>query len=141
MQEQEQQKEQIEQPQVFEEPLSFPDLPTNQETTHPQEQTQVETEPEPTLQEQEDPHTKNMLKTLEDKEKVAADKVHKESLQWEIRIIKQAIKQFPKIELLYEAHKQTTLPLVLLKFEHDMHLEELMPQCPLEQLGGYHPLT
>ena len=60
-------------------------------------------------------------------------------MQWEICIIKQAIKQFPNIESLYEARKQTSLPLVLLKFEHDMHLEELMPQCPLEKLGGYHP--
>ena len=82
-----------------------------------------------------------MLKTLEDEEKVTTDKVHKERLQREICIIKQAIKQFPKVESLYETYKQTTLPLVFLKFEHDMHLEELMPQCPLEQLGGYHPLT
>ena len=71
---------------------------------------------------------KKTLKTLEDKEKVAIDKVQKERLQWEICIIKQTIKQFPKIKRLYEAHKQTTFPLVLLKFEHDMHLEELMPQ-------------
>ena len=83
---------------MFEEPPSFPDLPIDQETTHPQEETQAEIEPEPSLQEQEDPHTKKMLKTLEDKEKVATDKVLKESLQWEICIIKQAIKQFPKIE-------------------------------------------
>ena len=116
-------------------------MPTDQETTHPHEETQAKTKPKQALQEQEDPHMKKMLKTLENKEKVATDKVLKESLQWEICIIKQAIKQFPKIEQLYEAHKQTTLPLVLLKFEHDMHLEELMPQCPLEQLGGYHPLT
>ena len=62
-------------------------------------------------------------------------------MQWEIKIIEQAIKKFSKIEQLYETHKQTTLPLVLLKFEHDKHLKELMPQCPLEQLGGYKPLT
>ena len=46
-----------------------------------------------------------MLKTLEDQEKVATDKVLKEILQWEVCIIKQAIKQFDKIEQLYEAHK------------------------------------
>ena len=45
-----------------------------------------------------------MLQTLEDQEKVATDKVFKESLQWKIHIIKQAIKQFSKIEQLYEAH-------------------------------------
>ena len=65
----------------------------------------------------------------------------KESLQWEIQIIKQAIKHFPKIEILYETHKETTLPLVLLKFEHDMHVDELMLQSPLELLGDYQPLT
>ena len=37
--------------------------------------------------------------------------------------------------------KQTTLPLILLKFEHDRNLEELMPRCSLEQLGGYKLLT
>ena len=94
----------------------------------PQEETHAEIELEQQeLQEQPDPHTKKMLKCLEEQEKNATDKVLKESLQWEIRIIKQAIKQFPKIEQLYEAHKQTTLPLVLLKFEHDRNLEELMP--------------
>ena len=78
-----------------------------------------------------------MLRNLEKQERNATDKVLQESLQWEIKSIKQAIKRFPKIEQLYETHKQTTLPLVLLKFEHDVHLEELMPQCPLEQLRGY----
>ena len=82
-----------------------------------------------------------MLRNLEEQEVNTTDKVFKESLQWEIRIIKQAIKQFPKIEQLYETHKQTTLPLILLKFEHDRNLEELMPQFSLEQLGGYEPLT
>ena len=66
-----------------------------------------------------------MLRNLEEQERNTTEKVLKESLQWEIKIIKQAIKQFLKIEQLYEAHKQTTLPLVLLKFEHDKNLEEL----------------
>ena len=73
-----------------------------------------------------------MLRNLEEHERNTTNKVLRESLQWEIKIIKQAIKQFPKIEQLYEAYKQTTLPLVLLKFEHDKNLEELMPQCSLE---------
>ena len=70
---------------------------------------------------------KKMLQELEDEEVVTTNKVHKESLQWEICIIKKVIKQFLKIESLYEAHKQTTLPLVFWTFEHDMHLDELMP--------------
>ena len=82
-----------------------------------------------------------MLKNLEEQERNATYKVLRESLQWEIKIFKQAIKQFPKIEQLYEVHKQTTLPLILLKFEHDKNLEELMPQCSMEQLGGYKSLT
>ena len=51
------------------------------------------------------------------------------------------MRKIPKIESLYEALKQTTLSLVLLKFEHDMHIDELMPQSPFELLGGYKPLT
>ena len=82
-----------------------------------------------------------MLRNLEEQEKNATDKVLREILQWEIKIIKQAMKQFPKIEQLYETHKQTTLPLVLLKFEHDKHLEELIPHCPLKQLGDYQPIS
>ena len=82
-----------------------------------------------------------MLKELEDEEVVTTNKVHKESLQWEIRIINQAMRQFPRIENLYETHKQTILPLVLLEFKYDMHVDELMPQSSLELLGGYKPLT
>ena len=40
----------------------------------------------------EDFHTKKILRALEDEDVVATDKVFKESLQWEIQIIKQAIK-------------------------------------------------
>ena len=66
------------------------------------------------LQRNKDPHIKKMLKDLEDEESITNDKVHKENLQWEIKMMKQAMRQFPKIESLYEAHKQTTLPLLLL---------------------------
>ena len=83
-----------------------------------------------------------MLKELEDEEEaITIDKVRKESLQWETEIIKQTMRQFPKIESLYEAYKSTTLPLVLLNFKHNMHVDELMPHSPLELLGGYKPLT
>ena len=64
-----------------------------------------------------------MLRNLEEQEKNATNKVLRESLQWKIKIIKQAIKQFPKIEQLYETNKKTIVPLVLLNFEHDLHLE------------------
>ena len=58
-----------------------------------QEETQADTEPKRLeLYEQEDPHTKKILQTLEDQEKFATDKVLKESLQWEIRIINQAMR-------------------------------------------------
>ena len=73
-----------------------------------------------------------MLVDLEGEEAVTIDKVRKESLQWKIIIIKQDMRYFPKIEILYEDHRKTTLLLLILKFEHDMHLEDLMPQCPLD---------
>ena len=64
-------------------------MPTGQEVVDPQEETQVKKNPKrPKLHEEEDPHTKKILQTLEDQEKVAIDKVLKESLQWQIRIIK-----------------------------------------------------
>ena len=44
------------------------------------------------------------------------------------------------MEQLYEAHKQATLPLVMLKYEHDCHLQELLPSGSLEELGGYKAL-
>ena len=47
---------------------------------------------------------KKMLKELEDEEAIITNKVCKESLQWEIKIIKQAMRQFLKIESLHEAH-------------------------------------
>lgn len=31
--------------------------------------------------------------------------------------------------------------LPLLKLEQHMHLKELLPKCPMEELGGYKPLS
>ena len=73
--------------------------------------------------------------------KIEEDQARKESIQWQIKILEQAQEQFPNIEDVYAAHRQTTLPLVLLKYEHDRHLSELLPKCALEELGGYKPLT
>ena len=74
---------------VFKEPPRFQDVPTCQETVYPQEETQAKIEPKRSkLHEQEDLHMKKMLETLEDKEKVVLDKVHKESQQWESCSIK-----------------------------------------------------
>ena len=68
-------------------------MPTSHNTKEPQEEMHAKIEPKrQELQEQEDPHTKKMLRNLEEQEKNATDKVLRESLQWEIKIIKQAIK-------------------------------------------------
>ena len=81
------------------------DVPMGHDLEQPQEETHAVIEPEQQeLQEQPDPHTKKILRCLEEQERNTTYKVLKESLQWEIKIIKQAIKQFPKIEQLYEAH-------------------------------------
>ena len=90
-----QRKKQTKQPVEVEERPSFQDLPTR----HDIEETHAKREPKrQELQEQQDPHTKKMLRNLEEQEKNATDKVLRESLQWEIKIIKQAIKKFPKID-------------------------------------------
>ena len=78
---------------MFEEPPSFQDVSIGQEIAYPHEETQAKKEQDRLeLHEQEDPHTKKILTTLEDEEKVANDKVYKETLQWEIQTIKQTIK-------------------------------------------------
>ena len=106
----------------------FQDVPMGHDIEQPQEEAHAEIGPkQQKFQEPQDLHTKEMLRNLEEQERNTKNKIFKESLQWEIKIIKQAINQVLKIEQLYEAHKQTTLPLVLLKFEHDRNLEELMP--------------
>ena len=82
-----------------EERPSFQDVPMGHDLEQPQKETHAETEPEQQeLQEQPDPHTKKMLRCLEEQERNMIDKVLKETLQWKIKFIKQAIKQFPKIE-------------------------------------------
>ena len=48
---------------------------------------------------------------------------------------------FPKVEDMYQAPKQLTLPLVLPKYEHEKHLQELLPTCATEELGGYKALA
>ena len=108
---------------------SLQDLTTGHDIEQPHEETHTKIEPKrQDLEEQQDLHTKNMLRNLEEQERNATNKVLRESLQWEIKVIKQAIKEFLKIEQLYEAHKkQTTLPLVLFKFKHNRNLEELKP--------------
>lgn len=52
-----------------------------------------------------------------------------------------AEQRFQKVEELYEAHRNLALPLPLLKLEQHMHLKELLPRCPMEELGGYQPLS
>ena len=44
--------------------------------------------------------------------------------------------KFKDVDALYKAHHQTTLPLLLLKLEVEMHMKRLMPKCRMEDLGG-----
>ena len=52
-----------------------------------------------------------------------------------------AEERFPTVEQLYEAHRQTELPLTMMKVELDNNMEDIMPMCKMEELGGYAPLT
>ena len=52
-----------------------------------------------------------------------------------------AEERFPKVEQLYEAHCQIELPLTMMKMELDKNMEDIMPLCRMEELGGYVPLT
>ena len=38
---------------------------------------------------------------------------------------------------MYEAHRQIELPLTLMKIDHDKNMQELMPTCRVEEIGGY----
>ena len=74
------------------------------------------------------------LKQAADKE---IDTKKKEDLVSELKIISTTKSKFDKVEQLYEAHRNSTLPLPLLKVELEMNMRDLMPKCPLEELGGY----
>ena len=88
-----QRKEQTEQLVEGEERSSFQHLPIHHDIEEPQEEAHAKIEPKrQEFQEQQDLHTKKMLRNLEEQEKNTTDKVLRESLQWEIKIIKQAIK-------------------------------------------------
>ena len=64
-------------------------MPTGHYMEEPQEETHTKIEPKrQELQEQQDLHTKNMLRNLEEHERNAIGKVLQESLQWEIKMIK-----------------------------------------------------
>ena len=65
----------------------------------------------------------------------------KEALQAELSLIQIAKSKFNKAEDLYEAHRQITMPLVMLKVEEEMNVNRLMPKCTVEEMGGYAPLT
>lgn len=69
------------------------------------------------------------------------DPTRREDLQWELKIIETAKAKFDKVEDLYQAHRNSVLPLPLLKLEHELHLRDLMPKCQMEELGGYRALT
>ena len=60
----------------------FQDLPTGHDVEEPHEEVHAEIEPKrQEFQEQQDPHTKKMLKNLEEQEKNTTNKVLRESLQ------------------------------------------------------------
>ena len=45
--------------------------------------------------------------------------------------------RFPNVEQIYEAHRQTKLPLVTMKIELERNMAKHMPLCQMEDLGGY----
>ena len=55
--------------------------------------------------------------------------------------MKLAKQRFPQIEHLYEAHRQTQLPLTMMKIEQEQNMAIHMPLCQMEELGNYRPLS
>ena len=51
-----------------------------------------------------------------------------------------AKERFPKMEQLYEAHRQIELALIMMKIELDKKMEVIMSLCRMEELEGYAPL-
>ncbi|MCO5595839.1 hypothetical protein L7F22_049890 [Adiantum nelumboides] len=125
------------QPPAHTEPLpSIPPKLPPVEGQEEQHQTKHDEGPPP---EQSDNST--LLERLIREEEVEQDPARKSSLKKDIKIIKQVKEQLPTIDKLYQAHRQETMPLLLLKYEHEVHQRQLMPPCTLEELGGYEPLT
>ena len=63
------------------------------------------------------------------------------NLKWELQVVELAEEKFPQIEQLYEAHRQTDLPLAMMKIEQERNMAIHMPQCRMEDLGGYKVLS
>ena len=55
-------------------------------------------------------------------------------------MVELAEEKFPQIEQLYEAHRQTDLHLAMMKIEQERNMAIHMPQCKMEDLGGYKAL-
>ena len=65
----------------------------------------------------------------------------KANLQWELQVVELVEEKFPQIEQIYEAHHQTDLPLAMMKIEQERNMAIHMPQCRMEDLGGYKALS
>lgn len=67
--------------------------------------------------------------------------IKKECIEWEQRILRSANLSFFKSGDATKSYHRPTLPYPLLKFETLKTKERLTPECPLEEIGGYQPIT
>ena len=96
----------------------------------------LETEPQPQRT-----HSEDLIDRIKGLIAAEKDSKRKEDLEWELKMLETAKLKFKDVDALYQAHNQTTLPLLTLKLEVEMHTKRLMPKCRMEELGGFEPLT
>ena len=96
-------------------------------------------EDQPTDQQQESVQ-RTLKERLQEKLAQETDLDIQANLKWELQVVELAEDKFPQIEQLYEAHRQTNLPLAMMKIEQERKMAIHMPQCKMEDLGGYKAL-
>ena len=84
---------------------------------------------------------KSLKEKLQDRLAAEANPSIQADLKWELRVVELAEEKLPHIEQLYEAHRQTELPLTMMKIELERNMGIHMPLCKMEELGGYKPLS
>ena len=75
------------------------------------------------------PFKKTLKEKLQEKLTHEADPSIQPDLQWELYVVELAKQRFPHIKQLYEAHRQTELPLTMVKIEHEQNMDTHMPLC------------
>ena len=86
-------------------------------------------------------YTKSLIQRLERQLQEEIDAEVLADLKWGLKIIHEAQTNFLDVEKMFEAHHLMSMPYAIMKLEQDKFMVDLMPNCIVEELGRYAPLT